>query len=320
MQHPSAVLFDLLIDGGLMKVLSNKAKSGYGSRLAKREAVNGYLFVFPVILVLAVLVVYPLCYGFYISLFKTNLVKKWNYVGFKYYLSAFSDPDFREQLVVTLKFTVFVVLGHFICGMLFAVLLNRKIKGRTFFRILLLLPWLFPDSVIALLFKWIFNSVYGVFNQIMLSLGFISQNMSWLGNSATALPVVVAVCIWKGYPMIMMMILAGLQSIPIDIVEAAKMDGASNWKVFRHITIPCLKPVLLITLVLDTVWWFKHYTLVWVLTQGGPGNDTALVSIAIYKLAFEQFNFGKAAAFSVIVFFLCFIIGAVYRRLLDYDD
>ena len=285
--------------------------------LTRREAINGYLFMFPVILVLAVLVVYPLCYGFYISLFKTNLIKKWNFVGFKYYKEALTNPDFREQMLVTIKFTFWVVFGHFFIGLILAVLLNRNFKGRIFFRILLLLPWLFPDSVIALLFKWIFNSVYGVFNQIVMKLGLISETVSWLGTSKYALPVVICVCIWKGYPMIMMMILAGLQAIPDEIVEAARIDGASSPQVFRYITIPSLRPVLLVTLVLDTVWWFKHYTLVWVLTNGGPGNDTSLVSIAIYKQAFDQFNFGKAAACSVIVFFICLVIGLVYRRMLD---
>lgn len=297
--------------------LTVRQKGTLARYLASHRELNGYIFVFPVVAVLALLVIYPLCFGGYISLFKTNLVKKWDFVGLKYYLGALKDVDFHEQMLVTLQFTFWVVLGHFVIGMILAILLNRDFKGRVFFRIILLLPWLFPDSVIALLFKWIFNAVYGIFNQMMLGLGVIDQNVSWLGTSQYALPMVILTCIWKGYPMIMMMILAGLQAVPTDIVEAARIDGANGLKVFRHVTIPCLKPVLLVTLVLDTVWWFKHYTLVWVLTGGGPGNDTSLVSIAIYKLSFDQFNFGKAAAYSVIVFVICFVIGLVYRRLLD---
>ena len=246
------------------------AKQPLDTRLTSHRELNGYLFVLPVVAILVLLVLYPLCYGFYISLFKTNLVKKWTYVGLKYYLDALSDTDFQQQLWVTVKFTAGVVAGHFLVGLVLALLLNRDFKGRLFFRIILLLPWLFPDSVIALLYKWIFNPVYGIFNQMMMGLGITDQPISWLGTSRYALGAVIAVCIWKGYPMIVMMILAGLQSISTDIVEAARIDGANGWKTFRHITLPGLRPVLLVTLVLDTVWWFKHYTLVWVLTGGGP--------------------------------------------------
>lgn len=303
-----------------MESMRGKRAAGRGTlsrQRASRQELNGYIFCFPLVALLVLMVLYPLCYGIYISFFKTNLVAKWDYVGLKYYISAFTSPDFQEQLLVTLKFTLGVVAGHFVIGMLLAVLLNRNFKGRIAFRIILLLPWLFPDSVIALLFKWIFNPVYGVFNQIMMQLGVIDQEISWLGTSDYALACVIWVCIWKGFPMIMMMILAGLQSISTDVVEAARIDGASGLKVFRYVTLPFLRPVLMVTLVLDTIWWFKHYTLVWVLTGGGPGNDTALVSIGIYKLAFDQFNFGKAAAFSVIIFLICLVIGLIYRRLLD---
>lgn len=283
------------------------------------KELKGYLYVLPIVAVLAGLVVYPMLYGFYISFFKTNLVSQWEFAGLRYYIEALTNEEFLKELFVTLKFTVGVVAGHFIVGFAGALLLNREFKGRTVFRVILLLPWLFPDSVIALLFKWIFNPVYGMFNYMLTQLGLGTGNEVWLSNAAFALPIVVIVCIWKGYPMIMMMILAGLQSISTDIKEAARIDGANALQVFLHIIIPGLRPVLTVTLILDTVWWFKHYTLVWVLTQGGPGNETALVSISIYKQAFDNFNFGSAAAMSVIVFFICFIVGIVYRRILDED-
>lgn len=288
-------------------------------RTFSAKELKGYLYVLPIAAVLAGLVVYPMIYGFYISFFKTNLVSQWEFVGIRYYVEAFTNKEFLKELFVTLKFTVGVVAGHFIVGFAGALLLNREFKGRTVFRVILLLPWLFPDSVIALLFKWIFNPVYGIFNFMLTQIGLGTGDEVWLSNAAFALPIVVIVCIWKGYPMIMMMILAGLQSISTDIKEAARIDGANGLQVFLHIIIPGLRPVLTVTLILDTVWWFKHYTLVWVLTQGGPGNETALVSISIYKQAFDNFNFGSAAAMSVIVFFVCFIVGIVYRRILDED-
>ncbi|HCJ93720.1 MAG TPA: sugar ABC transporter permease [Sphaerochaeta sp.] len=278
---------------------------------------HGILFVLPVVLVLVLLVVYPLCYGVYISFFKTNLVSKWDFVGLKYYVQALTNSDFLIYLANSFRFTLYVVSFHLIIGVLLSILLNRDFKGKTCFRIILLLPWLFPESVIALLFKWMLNPIYGVFNAFLTQVGIISQPMSWLGNSQFAMTAVITVCIWKGYPMVMMMILAGLQSIPKDYYEAARIDGAGGLQSLRYITIPSLKHVLVITLLLDTIWWFKHYTLVWILTGGGPGNDTSLVSIGIYKEAFEFFEFGKAAAMSVVVFLICNIIGFLYQRMLD---
>lgn len=300
--------------------LAGRAGRQPAGKLVSSRCISGYLFTLPCVAVLAGLVVYPLAYGFYISFFKTNLVSKWNFVGFKYYLDALTNAEFLGQLGVTLKFTFFVVLGHFFIGILLATLLNRQFRGRTFFRVVLLLPWLFPESVIALLFKWIFNPIYGVFNWFLQTLGVIDAPMSWLGDGRFALPSVIFVCIWKGYPMIMMMMLAGLQAVPSDLYEAARIDGAGTWQAFWRITLPCLRSVLVVTLVLDTVWWFKHYTLVYVLTGGGPGSETSIISISIYREAFDNFNFGKAAAMSVIVFAICFLFGILYRKVLDRDD
>ena len=297
---------------------SHNAKQKAG-RLVSSRQLYGYLFVFPCVITLTGLVLYPLLYGFYISFFDTNLVKKWRFVGLKYYIDALTDGEFLTQLFITFKFTLFVVAGHFIIGLLLAVLLYREFPGRTIFRVILLLPWLFPESVIALLFKWIFNPIYGIFNWALMSMHVISEPASWLGSGKFALPIVIFVCIWKGYPMIMMMILSGLQMISEDIMEAARIDGANAWQAFWSITLPGLRPVLIVTLILDTVWWFKHYTLVYVLTGGGPGDTTALISISIYKEAFNNFDFGSAAAMSVIVFIICFLLGFLYRKVLDRD-
>jgi multiple sugar transport system permease protein len=269
-----------------------------------------------VILTLAALLIYPFGYGITVSFFKTNLTNRWNFVGLQNYFEALKDPDILASFVTTAKFTVMVVVGHFVLGFAFALLLNQDLPGRTFFRALLLLPWLLPDVVIGNLWKWIFHPASGLANSFLLSLGILKEPMSWLGNPKTALYVVAFICIWKGYPLIMIQILAGLQTISEDLVEAAVIDGANKPRVFLHVILPGMRATLVVTLILDTVWWFKHVTMIWLLTQGGPGSVTNTVSVDIYKRAFEYFNFGSSSAIAVIVFLICIVINMGYRRLL----
>lgn len=279
-----------------------------------------YFFIGPALLALVALVVYPLLYGVYISFFKTNLANKWEFVGLKNYISVFSDGVFVKQLGITLKFTAIVVCAHFVIGIFLAMLLNQSRPGITFFRTILVLPWLMPEVVIALIFKWIMNPLYGLLNYAMQLMGMSEGGMSWLGDTKYAFISVVLVCIWKGYPLVMVNALAALQSVSTDIYEAARVDGANKVQTFFRIVLPSIKPVLATTLILDTVWWFKHYTIVYLMTKGGPGSDTSIVSIEIYKQAFDYFNFGKAAAMSVVVFFVCLIISKLYRRFLDNEN
>ena len=193
-----------------------------------KKQYDGYLFSFPIVFLLGALIVYPMLYGFYISFFNTNLVSKWKFVGLKYYLAAFTEPEFYQSVFLTLKFMVLVVAGHFILGFILASLLNREFKGRTFFRVIFMLPWFFPEAVVALLFTWIMNPMYGILNSILRGLGLISTNLSWLGSNSFAFPSVVFVCIWKGFPLVMTMILAVLQSIAKDDYEASELDGAGR--------------------------------------------------------------------------------------------
>ncbi|MBQ1311449.1 MAG: sugar ABC transporter permease [Blautia sp.] len=283
-----------------------------GTGRKKNHDNAGYAFVSPAALAMILLIIYPMAYGFYISFFNTNLVNKWNFVGFKYYLQAFTEPDFYQSLIRTFIFMFFVVAGHFFLGFLLSNLLNKKFFGRTFFRVIFTLPWLFPETVIALLFTWIMNPMYGILNAILKSLGLISSNIGWLGSGTRAFPAVIFVCIWKGYPLVMTMLLSGMQSIPADLYEAAELDGATKWKQFLHVTIPGLRPVLNTTLILDSVWWFKQYTLVYTMTGGGPGKTTDLISLSIYGTAFNDFRFGKAAAWGIIVFIICYLISKIY--------
>lgn len=278
-----------------------------------------YGFIAPASLTILLLVVYPILYGIYISFFDTNLVNKWNFVGLKYYIQALTDAPFLHSLWKTMIFTVTVVAGHFVLGFLFASVLNMDIRMRTLFRGILILPWLFPDVVIAYLFKWILNTQGGIFNELLMHFGLIGEPAGWLSTSKTAFLCVILVSIWKGYPLVMVQILAGIQTISADMYEAADIDGANFWNKFCYITLPALKPILTTILILDTVWVFKQFTLIWLMTSGGPGSTTMVSAIEIYKNAFTYFKYGFASAQSVYILIVCYLIGVVFRRLLRDD-
>ncbi len=276
-----------------------------------------YLFIAPAAIVIAALVVYPIINGIYISFFNTNLVNKWEFTGLQHYLKALVDQDFRESIFRTFIFTFWVVIGHFVIGFIIASLVNRPLKGRAFFRGLLIMPWIFPDVVVALLWKWIFNTQNGILNALLINFGLTDTAVSWLGSASTAMGCVVFVSIWKGYPLVMVQLLAGIQTISDDLYEAAKIDGANAVQRFRYVTVPSLKPIISTVLILDTVWVFKQFTLVYLQTQGGPGSATMVSAIEIYKRAFNYFEFGYASAESVFILIICYAIGKIFRRLMD---
>lgn len=289
------------------------------SRYKLKSALVPYGFITPASITILILVVYPILYGIYISFFDTNLVNKWDFVGLHYYMKALTDASFLHSLLKTLVFTVTVVGGHFVLGFIFASILNMKIKMRTLFRGILILPWLFPDVVIAYLFKWILNTQGGILNELLMHFNIVSAPVGWLSTSATAFPCVILISIWKGYPLVMVQILAGIQTISQDMYEAAEIDGASMWQRFLYITLPALKPILTTILILDTVWVFKQFTLIWLMTAGGPGSSTMVSAIEIYKNAFSYFKYGFASAQSVYILLICYLIGVVFRRLLRDD-
>ncbi len=302
-----------------MKTKSHKQEQFQPSKMSLSE-LTPYLFIFPVLLLLVMLVVYPLSYGVYISFFDTDLGKNWSFAGFRNYLVIFTQDNFLKNIWVTFKFAFLVVAGHFVIGILLGLALNQKKRGTTVFRTILVLPWLFPDVVIALIFKWLANPMYGLFNSFLLEHGLIEKQISWLGSTQWAFAVVVLVCIWKGYPMVLVNVLAALQSVSSDILEAARVDGANAVQLLFRIILPAIKPVLATTVILDVVWWFKHYTIVELLTSGGPNSLTSIVSIGIYKEAFQYFKFGRAAAMAVVVFVICYLISKVFRKVLSDDE
>ncbi len=286
------------------------------SAFAKRESRSGMIFTIPAALVMLGLVVYPMLYGFFISTQKSNLIDKWEFVGAKYYIQLLTDAEFFGTLKTTAIFAGCVVIGNLFVGLLLAVLVNQKIPLMNIFKVILMLPWLFPEVVVALIWKWLFSPLFGMFNYVLFSLDLIDAEVDVLGQPGTAFAGVVFVCIWKGYPIVMLMMMAGMKNIPHERYEAAAIDGANKWQQFLNVTLPGLMPVLLVASILETAWWFKHFTIVWLMTGGGPAGATELISVDIYLQAFTNFNFGRAAAESVIILFLLMVVSFIYSRVL----
>jgi multiple sugar transport system permease protein len=281
--------------------------------VVRRSRRSGLLFVLPGLAAMAALILYPLAYGLVISFFKTNLVNQWKLVGLKNYVDALQNPAFLKSLGTTVEYSAFTVLGTLLVGMVLALLLNQDFPGRTFFRVVLILPWVLPEVVVALLWRWMYNPLYGIVSYYGGKLGLGTE---WLEHPRSAMASIVVTSVWKGFPLVMVLLLAGLQGIGQELYEASALDGAGAIRSFRHVTLPGLAPVLLITVILETVWWFKHFTIVWLLTAGGPIDATKVVSISIYQTAFENFQWGRSAAMAVVVFVICLAASIVYRRVI----
>ena len=278
-----------------------------------KTRVAAYGFVTPAVITLALLLLYPFCYGIYISFFKTNLVNKWNFIGLKNYAKVLTEADFYSSMKITLIFTVGVVLGHFIFGFLFAVMLNRDIKGRTVFRAILLLPWLFPEVVIANLWRWIFNPTMGFLNSTLVSMGILQEPMSWLGSPKLALAVLIFICIWKGYPLVMIQLLAGLQTVPGDIIEAARIDGAGELKIYSQIVFPMCKPGLA-TLVVFTFNFMWNDYMAPMIYLTSDKLRTIQIGLASFRTQYGS-EYGLIMAGTVcalIPMLLIFIVGQKY--------
>ena len=278
-----------------------------------REALNAYLFLIPVLFITTLFVLIPVFGTFWGSLFRdvTYLPKK--FIGIQNFLYILGNADFWRALRFTLVFTVTAVVLETFFGMLFALLLNETFKGRVFLRTVILIPWAIPTIVSAKVWKLIFDYTYGILNFLVVNLGFSGDKINWLGSSFAAFWSLITAEVWKTTPFVVIILLAGLQAIPQDLYQQAKVDGAGIFKRFRTITLILIQPVLIIALIFRTIDSLRIFDLVYVLTGGGPGGSTKPLSM----LGFEMYTndlFGKGSTVSIITFCIVFIITIVYLK------
>jgi multiple sugar transport system permease protein len=272
-----------------------------------------WLLVSPALIILCVIVFYPLVRTLLTSFQKYDLTSPADllkFVGLKNYRSIIVSGEFLSRFLITLKYSLGAVAGEFVLGMLFAVLLNQSIRGRPFFRAVFLMPWVIPTVVCALLWTWVLNVQYGVFNFILRRIGFIEEFRHWLGDPSIAMFTVVGVTIWKWFPFDFVMLLAGLQTVPTELLDAAAVDGAGAVGKFFHVTLPCMRNIMVVVLMLTLIWSFQEFTMIWGTTKGGPMNVTSTLTIHIYRTAFDYFRMGQASAAGVLwmLFLLVFSI------------
>ena len=261
----------------------------------------GWALLVPLIVVLFGLLAYPIVTAIGITLQDKTIGMPGHFIGLENYRKLlFEDANFWRVVQNTLIFTIGSVALKGIVGMAMAMLLNRRIVFRGFFRGLLLMPWVAPTVVTALSWRWILD-LMGVFNYILTNVGILKLPVPWLAQYWSALFSMVLVNAWRGFPFFGVTLLAGMQTIPVELYEAAEVDGASSWQRFWNITLPSLRTVLLVVVILSTIWTFNDFSVVWLLTRGGPGNATDVFATYTYKLAFETSRLGYGETVSVIL-------------------
>jgi len=277
--------------------------------MTARESDRGYRFVAPAIVLLSFITVYPVLYVFYLSLHRRLLIFDLSrFVGFENYLFLLRDDRFWNALKNTVYFTVSSVTLELLAGLSIALLLNRQFRMKGLIRAIVLIPWAIPTVVSARMWEWIYNTDFGILNYIT------GIKVNWLGSPVWAMNAAVFMDVWKTTPFVVILLIAGLQIIPKEIYQAARIDGAGNFAIFRKITLPFLKPVILVVLIFRTLDAFRVFDAIYVLTGGGPANTTETLSIYTYKILFQTLQFGYGSTLSVVVFMFTGCISIFYIK------
>lgn len=275
-----------------------------------RESKYGYYFVLPATLFLLTVIVFPVINTFRLSISTRDGTS----YTLEHYAEAVSDPVVQTAFGNTFLISVISVCFFILIGLSTALFLNRPMRGRVWLRIIALLPWTVPDVAVGLSWRWIYNPTYGVLNSLIEGLGFPFGNIEWLSSPGLAIYSIIGTNIWRGYPFVMVILLAGLQSIPKELYECAALDGANALKQFWYITIPGLKKPLIVSLTLSTIWEFRRFALVSIMTGGGPGYSTEVMPTLIFKQYFKFFNFEYASAIAIMLTMALVLISIPYVK------
>jgi ABC-type sugar transport system permease subunit len=303
-----ALMEKLAISKSLKQETMIKAKQRrWGS-----PSMTGYLFLVPALFILALVGFYPLVRTVILSFYNLNLTNPvTTYVGLSNYIHLLDDIWFKVAYKNTWIFTVVSVAAETLLGLLIALLLDKKFPGRGWVRASILIPWAIPTVISADMWKWLFNSEYGLINFLLLKIGLIDTYQNWLGSPTFAFWCAVIADIWKTTPFMALILLAGLQTIPEEIYEAGQIDGVSSWQRFRFITLPLLSPTIVMAILLRSLDAFRVFDLIFVLTGGGPANSTEVLSSYAYKTTFSSTQIGYGASMSTMMALSVFVLAMV---------
>lgn len=283
-----------------------------------RDRNNWLFFVLPGILLLVLVLGFPAITSLLYSI-KAETAGETAYT-LKHYAGLLKDPFFKTTFWNTVFFVSLSVLTHMLLGLAVALVLNTALPAKPFFRVIALLPWVVPDVVAGIIWKWMFDPLYGALNDILIKTNIIENPIEWLSNPKLAMFSVILVNLWRGFPFVMLILLAGLQSIPKDLYEAADIDGASKWGAFIYITIPGLRKMIVVALALDIVWEVRRFGLIQAMTQGGPGILTEVLSTYTYKQYFQFFRFEYASAISVVMTAVLLLVSLPYIWMISQEE
>lgn len=286
---------------------------------ARRRTSDGaaaILFLAPSAILALAFLCYPILSTVWMSLHRVDQFGRFrSFQGLGNYLKLFGDAGFLAAFGRTLVWTAGVVIVTTLMALFLAVMLNRRFRGRAIVRGLLLLPWATSLVVVSLVWRWMASPDFGALSHIAGDLGLIGGRVEWLANPVLAFTLMVWIAIWVSVPPTTLMLLAGLQAIDRDLYEAAALDGARNWRSFTDMTLPLLRPVLAVSILLNVIFVFNSFPIIWVMTEGGPAGATDTLVTHLYKLGFRLYDVGTAAAVSVIIFLVLLVFAVIHTRL-----
>lgn len=271
--------------------------------------VLGLLFMLPAAVFLLLFLTYPLGLGVWLGFTDTRIGRDGVFIGLENYESLFSDSLFLLSVFNTLLYTIAASILKFALGLWLAMLLNQNLPFKSFFRAVILLPWVVPTVLSAIAFWWIFDAQFSVISWALIKMGLIDQNINFLGDTTNARASVIAANVWRGIPFVAISLLAGLQTIPQSLHEAATLDGANGWQRFRFITLPMLSPIIAVVMTFSVLFTFTDFQLIYVLTRGGPLNATQLMATLSFQRAIPGGQLGEGAAIAVAM--IPFLLSAI---------
>ena len=286
--------------------------------LARDEATFGYLLLLPAAILILVLVGVPFLNALWLSFHKKLLgAVDAPWIGLANYASLIGDAAFWQAVRNTFVFTTGSIGAKLMMGLFIALVLNEALPLRGLWRSIVMLPYAMPTLVSVLVWKWMYNDVAGVLNYLVGEAHLTDHQILWLGDPNIAMPAVIAVNVWRGFPFFVITILAGLQTVPQELYDAAKVDGAGVWARFRQVTMPGIMPVVAVTTLFSAILTFNDFSIIWILTQGGPGNATNVLATLTYKIAIPGLELGKGVAVSVLMLPILVLLIVLLNRFIS---